>query len=38
MMHRLFARNTGNVDRVIRVVAGALLVGNVFAGLQSVVG
>jgi hypothetical protein len=38
VMSRLFARNTGNVDRVIRVIVGALLVGNVFVGLKTVVG
>ena len=37
-MGNLFAKNTGNVDRIIRVVVGALLVGNVFVGLQTVVG
>ena len=37
-MNKLFAKNTGNVDRIIRVVVGALLVGNVFVGLQTVIG
>ena len=37
-MSKLFARNTGNVDRIIRVIVGALRVGNVFVGLQTVVG
>ena len=37
-MSKLFAKNTGNVDRIIRVILGALLVGNVFVGLQTVVG
>ena len=37
-MSNLFAKNTGNVDRIIRVVVGSLLVGNVFVGLQTVVG
>jgi len=37
-MSNLLAKNTGNVDRIIRVVVGALLVGNVFVGLQTVVG
>jgi len=37
-MSKLFSRNTGNVDRIIRVIVGALLVGNVFVGLQTVVG
>ena len=37
-MSNLLARNTGNVDRILRVIVGAVLVGNVFVGLQSVVG
>ena len=37
-MSKLFARNTGNVDRIIRVIVGVLLVGNVFVGLKTVVG
>jgi hypothetical protein len=37
-MNKLLVRNTGNVDRVIRVIVGAVLVGNVFVGLQTVVG
>jgi hypothetical protein len=37
-MSKLLARNTGNVDRIIRVIIGAVLVGNVFVGLQTVVG
>jgi hypothetical protein len=37
-MGNFFAKNTGNADRIIRVVVGALLVGNVFVGLQTVVG
>jgi len=38
MMASLFKQNTGKVDRIIRVIVGALLVGNVFVGLQTVVG
>jgi hypothetical protein len=38
MMANLFEQNVGKVDRIIRVVVGALLVGNVFVGLQTVVG
>jgi hypothetical protein len=38
MMASLFKNNTGKVDRIIRVIVGALLVGNVFVGLQTVVG
>jgi len=37
-MASLFNRKTGKVDRIIRVIVGALLVGNVFIGLQTVVG
>jgi len=37
-MANLFKQNTGKVDRIIRVIVGALLVGNVFVGLQTVVG
>ena len=37
-MTSLFKQNTGKVDRIIRVIVGALLVGNVFVGLQTVVG
>ena len=37
-MANLFEQNVGKVDRIIRVVVGALLVGNVFVGLQTVVG
>jgi len=38
MMANLFKQNVGKVDRIIRVIVGALLVGNVFVGLQTVVG
>jgi hypothetical protein len=38
MMGKILAKNTGNLDRIIRVVVGALLVGNVFVGLQTVIG
>ena len=37
-MTSFFKNNTGKIDRVIRVVAGALLVGNVFTGLQTPLG
>ena len=37
-MTSLFKNNTGKIDRVIRVIVGALLVGNVFTGLQTPVG
>ena len=38
MMDSLFKSNTGKLDRIIRVVIGALLVGNVFIGLQTPIG
>ena len=31
-MGSLFKSNTGKVDRIIRIIVGALLVGNVFVG------
>lgn len=37
-MSNFFAKNTGNLDRIIRVILGAVLVGNVFVGLETVVG
>jgi hypothetical protein len=37
-MASLFKNNTGKLDRIIRVILGALLVGNVFTGLQTPVG
>ena len=37
-MASFFKQNTGKVDRIIQVIVGALLVGNVFVGLQTVVG
>jgi len=37
-MASLFKNNTGKLDRIIRVIVGALLVGNVFTGLQTPVG
>ena len=38
MTASLFKNNTGKLDRIIRVIVGALLVGNVFTGLQTPVG
>jgi hypothetical protein len=38
VMSSLFKSNTGKVDRIIRVIVGVLLVGNVFTGLQSPIG
>ncbi len=37
-MANFFKQNVGKLDRIIRVIVGALLVGNVFVGLQTVVG
>ena len=37
-MSSLLNNNTGKVDRIIRVIVGVLLVGNVFTGLQSPIG
>ena len=37
-MTSFFKNNTGKVDRVIRVIVGVLLVGNVFTGLQTPIG
>ena len=34
----LFKNNTGRIDRIIRIIVGVLLVGNVFTGLQTPVG
>ena len=34
----LFKLNLGMVDRIIRIVVGLILVGNVYAGLQSPIG
>ena len=37
-MSTLLKQNMGKIDRIIRVIVGALLVGNVFAGLQTPLG
>jgi hypothetical protein len=34
----LLKKNVGKVDRIIRIVLGILLIGNIFYGLQSPVG
>lgn len=34
----LFKNNVGKVDRIIRILVGAVLIGNVFVGLQSPAG
>ncbi|MEN8108932.1 MAG: DUF2892 domain-containing protein [Pseudomonadota bacterium] len=37
-MNSLFKSNTGKIDRIIRVIVGVLLVGNVFTGIQTPIG
>jgi uncharacterized membrane protein HdeD (DUF308 family) len=37
-MNSLLKNNTGKIDRIIRIIVGVLLVGNVFTGLQTPVG
>ena len=37
-MSSLFSNNTGKVDRIIRIIVGILLIGNVFTGLQTPIG
>lgn len=37
-MNSLFKSNTGKIDRIIRIIIGFLLVGNVFAGIQTSIG
>ena len=37
-MTSLLKNNTGKIDRIIRIIVGALLVGNVFTGLQTPIG
>lgn len=37
-MDSLFKNNTGKIDRIIRIIVGLLLVGNVFTGLQTPIG
>jgi hypothetical protein len=37
-MASLFKDNTGKIDRIIRIVVGVLLVGNVFTGIQTPIG
>ncbi|MES9836827.1 MAG: DUF2892 domain-containing protein [Candidatus Thiodiazotropha sp.] len=34
----LLKKNVGKIDRIVRIVLGVLLVGNIFYGLQSPVG
>ena len=37
-MNSLFKYNMGKIDRIIRIVLGVVLVGNVFVGLTSPLG
>ncbi len=37
-MNSLFKNNVGKIDRIIRIVLGVVLVGNVFVGLTSPLG
>jgi hypothetical protein len=37
-MNSLFKNNVGKIDRIIRIVLGVVLVGNVFYGLNSPLG
>jgi uncharacterized membrane protein HdeD (DUF308 family) len=37
-MSSLFSGNTGKIDRIIRIIVGVLLIGNVFTGLQTPIG
>jgi len=37
-MNSLFKYNVGKVDRIIRIVLGVVLVGNVFTGLHTPLG
>lgn len=37
-MASFFKNNVGKVDRIIRIILGILLVGNVFVGIQTVIG
>jgi len=37
-MNSLFKSNAGKVDRILRIIVGAVLIGNVFTGLQTPIG
>lgn len=37
-MNSLLKNNTGKIDRIIRIIVGVLLVGNVFTGIQTPIG
>jgi len=37
-VNSLLKNNTGKIDRIIRIIVGVLLVGNVFTGMQTPAG
>jgi hypothetical protein len=37
-MNSLFKNNAGKIDRIVRIIVGAVLIGNVFTGLQTPIG
>lgn len=37
-MNSLFKNNAGKIDRIIRVIVGVVLIGNVYTGLQTPIG
>jgi len=37
-MSSLFKSNAGKIDRILRIIVGAVLIGNVFTGLQTPIG
>ncbi len=37
-MNSLFKNNAGKIDRIIRIIAGVVLIGNVYTGLQTPIG
>lgn len=37
-LNSFFKNNVGKIDRIVRVVVGVILVGNVFTGLQTPIG
>ena len=37
-MNSLFKNNAGKIDRIIRFIAGVVLIGNVYTGLQTPIG
>jgi hypothetical protein len=37
-MSSLLKSNAGKIDRILRIIVGAVLIGNVFTGLQTPIG